>query len=221
MKKIPESKPPPADPTYCSLRIDKGQKALPEVEGWDYVLHKKQLVPDPQKNDLMHKFIDKFMELTSDDPTTTAKKSGPVPTTKLPAAAKKSHEEFKDHEEGYSILEAIQASQTKQRQQKQTNYIIDDPAEIKPENCAPEEIADLDYVRGREKYSQSVIVPVCSESEDVKKSTTKNESTSRRKTAHRRMESRSFDVSSIKKIMSIDLETVDFKVGLKREPKKK
>eukprot|EP01022_Parablepharisma_sp_SALTPOND_P001492 TRINITY_DN106553_c0_g1_i1.p2 TRINITY_DN106553_c0_g1~~TRINITY_DN106553_c0_g1_i1.p2 ORF type:complete len:206 (+),score=26.18 TRINITY_DN106553_c0_g1_i1:1103-1720(+) len=188
-----------------------------KIEGWDYFPKKKQLVPDPEKNDLMHKFIDKYAELISED--FQAKTGFKKPEKKPLEEHKLRRSHFAAQEESYNVLETIHASQNKQRQQKQTNYIIDDPGDIRPENNEREEICEDDFVKGREKYSQSVIVPMCTTESFVgrEKVTSKK---SLKRTAHRRMESRSFDASSIKQIMSIDLESVD-KVGYKPGPKKK
>jgi len=200
-----------------------------EIEGWDFSNNKKQLVADPKKNDLMHKFIDKYAEMMNE-------KSGADSCSKQ--SALKPHQDkgkqgpteenkkqtYSGHEEGKGVLEAIHASQTKQRQQKLTNYIIDDPIEISPENDNTEEISNSEYSKSREKYSQSVIIPVQNPVSEVyigRKPGLDPGMSGSRKTAHRRMESRSFDVSSIKKIMSIDLASVDPKVLSKKEIKKK
>ena len=248
---------------YCSVRIEKDVKHANEVEGWDSVLRKKQLVNDPEKNDLMHKFIDKYAEMVSETPVpvpsklkvkkpaleSAAKKLIPEQAKVKPAydaVSKKPREEKKQtrivlqspeessnhisreekkqprtaivpsQEEGYHILETIHASQIKQRQQKQTNYIIDNPGDIQPESNDPEEISELEHSKAKEKFSQSVV-----ESASMASGKKAEGSASSKKAAHRRMESRSFDVSSIKKIMSIKLDNTDPKTASKIETRKK
>ncbi len=144
---------------YCSLRIDKEPESA-DVEGWDYCPQRKQLVADPERNDLMHRFIDKFAALMEQPRGDAESEEKPAPAAAAahgkPKASKGTKrckpplgrpppERGRTHEEGLSILAAIQASQSKQRLQKQTNYIIDNE---------PEE----EYAKTREKYSQSVIV---------------------------------------------------------------
>ena len=164
--------------------MDKLDKEQINLEGYNN-LHKKQLVKDPVKNELMHKFIDKYSELLHKD--------HPLEEDKFQPHA--------SQEETYNVLGALRMTQNKQKQQKQTNYIIEDPDELQVDFS---EFKKEKYKRlkASEKHSQSVVMEpsVTPEIAQVKK-----------RSKHRRTESINLDNGSVKKIMSMDFSSMGFK----------
>jgi len=166
----------------------------------------KQLVADPEKNKIMNSFIDKYAELLKGSPQS--------PTKIYKQGGEYEEDKMSSPEDNYNILRIINANQTKQRQQKEVNCIIEDPSEMIIEECEIEDTCNSELSKMTDGFSRSVIIPVSDPEQFLLGG--KVETTGRAKRpGHRRMESRSFDKSSLKKIMEINLEKIGRKGGFK------
>eukprot|EP00826_Nyctotherus_ovalis_P049709 TRINITY_DN6026_c0_g1_i7.p2 TRINITY_DN6026_c0_g1~~TRINITY_DN6026_c0_g1_i7.p2 ORF type:complete len:145 (+),score=58.57 TRINITY_DN6026_c0_g1_i7:153-587(+) len=141
----------------------------------------------------MNSLIDKYTELLRENPASDVQEA-------------KEEDKLNTHEDNFDILRIIRANQNKQRQQKEMNCIIEDPSEVSMKEYEVEETCNSEL---SERLSRSVIIPAAAAELLGERS-----GDGRKRAGHRRMESRSFDKSSLKKIMEIDLETTD-KMGRK------
>ena len=95
-------------------------------------------------------------------------------------------------QESVSVLSALRANQKKQKRLQKVKCI----EEIPVDTLKPEEVTEAHKLRKNDRHSQSMII---SETVVNKKKFSR----------HRRTESRSFDRAAIRKIMSIDLDSID------------
>lgn len=144
----------------------------------------KQLVQDPIKNDLMNRFVDKYVGLISKEVNRLEEVT--LEENKFPKSS------FNSREESFNVLGALRANQEKQKTQKRIKCI----EEIHIDTFKPEELAEVHKLKRNERHSQSMIM-------------TEAIAASKKPSKHRRTESRSFDSATLRKIMSIDLESVE------------
>ena len=174
-----------------------------KVEGWEYTSATKQFVADPEKNKIMNMLIDKYAKLLR-----------PIPESPDDNYISKFEEDKLNSPEGnLDILRIIHANQNKQRQLKEVNCIIEDPGEIILDEV--EETCNSELSKIPERFSRSVSIPVSDAEQFLLEERAENDNRSKLP-RHRRMESRSFDKSSLKKIMEIDLDKVGCKGGFKK-----
>ena len=170
-----------------------------EVEGWDHEPGERKLVPDPEKNHLMNMMIEKYQEIIHGN------SPSPYKSNKY---NKSPFEESKfcspiNSEDNFNILRIINENQSKQMKQNEVKCIIEDPGE---EDFEIEDTCNSDIAKIPERFSQSVIIPV-TETERFFLDE-KSDGIKPRRGGHKRMESRSFDKSTINKIKGINLDAV-------------
>eukprot|EP00826_Nyctotherus_ovalis_P004458 TRINITY_DN1096_c0_g2_i4.p1 TRINITY_DN1096_c0_g2~~TRINITY_DN1096_c0_g2_i4.p1 ORF type:complete len:142 (+),score=51.39 TRINITY_DN1096_c0_g2_i4:358-783(+) len=134
----------------------------------------------------MYKFIDKYTEFLCRDKLTPNCKEDKLPY-------------YKDSEESYKVLEALNETQNKQRRQKKMNYVIEEPDEVQVSGVKVEEQRSLWRAKAGGKHSQSVVLaaPVVKENLKVKS-----------RSKHRRTESINLDSTSVKRMMNMQFDPV-------------